>query len=274
MHKWITIPLVLTLSTLLFVRSPPRIDSRIFYQIWESGHFILFAGLSFSLFQWIKLYSFPIRLNIIYLLIISLVLAVSTEFIQLNIGRSFQMSDIYKDMLGAATGILIACTITDSSCVISIKIKFISAFSALALTFLGLQPLLKTTIEEWLIIRSIPMLSDAESHREVPRWQHRMASVSRSIEYVKEGRHAFKVNGSPDQYPVFRLNYLAFDLPEYNQLNFSVFNAQGSSIKLPYKIYDKTHEKNGLGDSDRFDKNILPAPGWTEVKQSLVKVEN
>ncbi|NRB41235.1 MAG: VanZ family protein [Pseudomonadales bacterium] len=163
MNKWITIPLILTLSTLLFVASPPRIDNRIFYQIWESGHFILFAVLLFSLFKWKKLHLFPIRSNIISLLVISMFLAVSSEIIQLNIGRSFQLSDIYKDMLGAVTGILIASTIPDSSNIISFKAKLFTTTTALALTLLGLQPLLIATIDECLILRSMPMLSDAES---------------------------------------------------------------------------------------------------------------
>ena len=100
--------IVFILFGLLFFGGPEDYDSRIFKQIWGTGHFVLFASVIFVLMQtklleamhWFRLF--------IGTFIFCSFFGLATETLQLLVGRNFELYDLVNDIIGGQAGLLLS----------------------------------------------------------------------------------------------------------------------------------------------------------------------
>ena len=93
--KELILPVILILVVLLFVGGPNSYDGRLFKELWEMGHFALFASLVFFLLRLSLFRQIPWIVLAIFTTVFCIVFGFITETLQLLVGRNFQMIDIF-----------------------------------------------------------------------------------------------------------------------------------------------------------------------------------
>ncbi len=267
--KWLSGSIFILLC-LLFTKGPDYYDHRIIKQIWESGHFILFAGLFLLLFQFEILRKLSFFTQLFLTITISIIIGVATEFLQLLVGRNFEFKDIINDLLGGLAGFL--------THLISAKRKYTQNLGCIIgismLTLIGLRPLLYAVIDEFYLYQNFPNLSDFETPYELGRWDYASASISTSEDIKSHGNQSMKVVFFPAQYPDITLNHFKRNWQDYNQINFSLFNTSNQTLTFELKIYDQKHPLSNYAFDDRFNLPVKMKPGWNHFSYPLKTIKS
>jgi VanZ family protein len=267
--KWILIIIVASLTLLLFIGSPDNYDSRIIKQIWESGHFALFACLVFITLQIGQLKKLPLFLLFLAVTVFSGGVGLLTEVIQSLVGRSFEIKDLVNDLLGGYAGLLTTQLSRNKTKLVNLSVLIgISIF-----TTLGLRSLIIATIDQWHTEKNFPILSDFETRFQIGRWDYHLAKLSNSKQHKRAGEFSMKVDFSPGKYPSISLIHLKRDWRNYNNIHFSLYNTAKLPIELNLKIYDVTHPLRGYHFDDRFNHEFFIQPGWNDFSFSLKNIK-
>lgn len=266
--KKVLVIVVIILSIFLFIGSPDINDNRIFKQIWESGHFILFACIVFIALQFPQLKEaslFPLLLGIA---VFSCSLGLFTEVIQSLVGRSFEIKDLVNDLLGAYTALLIDKLGRKNK----IRVNFSIIFAILILIIAGFQTLIVSVVDQWRVDKDFPVLSDFETDFELSRWDYNRANLSLSSDQKRSGNNAMKVEFLPGKYPDITLLYFKRDWRHYKKIQFSLFNGTNEPLEINLKITDIKHHHSGYNYSDRFNHEFSIQPGWNDMNFSLNQI--
>ena len=165
--KWRYVFLLL-LSVLLFVGGPDSNSHRIYQQIWDTGHMVLFAGLIWVLLclpvfekrRWIELF----LLTTAFCLIIGFVI----EMLQLLVGRNFEINDLLNDLLGGYLGLLIVSVQQSRQRGV---FRIVIYPPMLGIVVWVLWPVVFTIMDEFIMQDEFPVLADFETPYELSRWQ-------------------------------------------------------------------------------------------------------
>lgn len=268
--------LILALFVLLFVGGPGVNDLRIVKAIWQSGHFVLFAVVVFSILQ----IEFVAKQKWLHLFVATGVFSswfgVATEALQLLIGRDFEFADIGNDIIGGYAGFFISRFVflsrQKSANNKQWQLAYLSGFIVLAL--LGTRAAIVTLLDEQQIKSSFPILSNFETAFEVTRWDYRSAKLLISESPKPNKSDSMQVIFQPDRYPDITLKDFVHDWSDYHHLKFSLFSSQQDSIEMVVKVYDDAHRLMGYQYSDRFNQKIILKPGWNHFSFLLETIQN
>ncbi len=268
--------LIITLFVLLFVGGPGYHDERLIKEIWQTGHFILFATIVFTVMQ-IK---FVKKQHWFHLLIgtgiFSSWFGVTTEALQLLVGRDFEFGDIANDIVGGYAGFLLArlFLIVQQKDASQKLASLFYTLGFIVLAAIGARAVIITLVDQQNIRSSFPILSDFESAFELKRWDNRSATISISDSCIRSGDGSMKVDFLADKYPDITLKDFARDWSNYKSIKFSLYNSEAAPIKMIFKVYDDNHLLNGYKYSDRFNQKITLKPGWNDFSFLLEQIKN
>ena len=274
--------MILLLSYFLFAGSPANFDSFLYRSLWESGHFILFAGIVLALLRIDKFSFQPLYLKLINVTVFCLALGFLTEYIQLLIGRSFQYSDVFNDLVGGYAGLILSLSIGRLKQLRSDKnhdksfylANSLLILSLIVLTTIGMRSFLLSAWHQVNINLAFPVLADFEVFQERKRWSSNHSKLSIEENIVRSGSSSLKVELKPARYPGITLNRFESNWTGFKKLNFSIYNPTKENIKLAIKIHDIDHIYYGYQYSDRFNKNFELNPDWNDISISIDEIKN
>ncbi len=257
--KWLSLIAVLLLG-LLFVDFPENNNNQVFKEFWETGHIVLFALLVFLLFQFDHLRTQSPLNRFLITSFFCLIIGLATELLQLLFARSFELKDIFHDLIGGYIGLILAQLKTEKK-----RSNIIANTLMLsALSLVGGYSLIIATINQWYIEQSFPILSNFESPLELSRWESIEAEISLSKLHKKQGKYSMKVDFLPGNAPRAQLFNFVSDWSGHQFLKFSIYNNALKPEKVSINIYDHQYRDTGYQYSDRFVLNATIKKGWNE----------
>ena len=240
-------------SVLLFtnISNSELSDIRSYRQAWNLGHFLLFFCLTYLIIQkWHWLTTRPFSQQLIIILFLSLIIAVSTELAQLFANRLFEANDIIKDI----TGSLIA-VIFFSPARRTIKNSY--------LIYLR---------DDYNATADFPILADFEKPLELTRWVSG-EKISLDKDFVTSGEKSLKVELSTDTYSGVGLLPYPSDWHDYNFLQINIYSVSTKPLQIHIRINDALHSLKKMPLSDLFDTQIVINHGWNELKIAIDEIK-
>lgn len=266
--KQILTVLLVVLTLLLFVGGPGHYSSRIYRNVWDLGHIVLFLVISISLFNlsFIERKRPVIQITIVLFAVIFL--AVLTELLQLGSNRTPELADVRRDIIGAFIGSLIVYKQNK----VSNKVFPVLVFIAFILTVFEFIALTKTLVDEYEISNTGPILSNLEGTFEEERWKGN-SQYELNSDFVIEGEKSLKVSFNTDPYSGITLKYMYRDWSDKDSLHISIFYTDDDDLMLNVRINDFLHVENNRYN-DRYNKIITLAKGWNHVNFLIINIKN
>ncbi len=263
-HHWANI-LLLMATILLFV---PNIAGQFNdYQIaiWNLGHIGYFFLLTASLLPYLQRHFSSLGSRLTAALLITLLLSVAIEVIQLKIGRQASIADLLNNLLGS----LLALYIFQLIFRLARRMKS-ALISLLSLLLIGsLAPLLALSADTLMAHHKYPIIADFETPFEQSRWESRQP-----LEIVqRESKQLLAQLNSTDKHPGFTLTPRISDWRGYAFLQFEIYNSDNQVWPLYFRINDRLHSKNGNHYNDRYNRQIPLQPGWNQLQIDLQQVK-
>jgi len=246
---------------LLFVGGPDADSHRVYQEIWDTGHVLLFASLSWGL---LRLPVLQARRWIEQFLIISgfcLVAGFAVEVLQLFVNRNFEIKDLVNDLLGGYLGLLI---FTAQQLQRQLMLKVVIYSLMLAIIVGVLLPTIFAIVDEYIMQEEFPVLADFETPYELGRWDNNLASLSIVDKIFRHGKKSMQVDFYAGEYPDIALKHFPRDWHGFSAIKFSIFNTAKKDLLIELKIYDQQHKPNGYKYSDRFNRVLTLKPGWND----------
>lgn len=259
---------VASLSFLLLVNLGDDVP-RIIDAMLEIGHIPLFGTVSIALLWILNNRKWPVYTFKYYVLsfIFTVFLGIISEVLQqiLTLDRSFGISDIVHDTLGAFTFLVLFHPHPAGP---RRRVMTYRLLSVLAMALVSV-PMLLTVVDAWNMKRSMPVLDSFESRLEMERLSGSYESLSRSQMHATEGIYSLEMNLSPGTYPGVSFNHISRDWRDYDRLSFDTFLEGTNVLPITIRINDITH--NNAYD-DRFNKLYTLRPGSNRIVISLGEV--
>jgi VanZ family protein len=257
------------LVLLLFVGGPDSTSHRVYQEVWDTGHMVLFAGLI-----WVLLFLpvFKSRRWVELFLMVSgfcLIVGFAIEVLQLFVGRNFAMKDLVNDVLGGYLGLLIV-TAQQSHRPIVIRVAMYPLM--LGIIVWVLLPTTYAIMDEYVMEDEFPILADFETPYQLSRWDNNLATLSIVDKYFRYGNKSMRVDFDAGEYPDITLKDFPRNWGQFTSIKFSIFNTMEENIPMELKIYDWQHDHNGYEYSDRFNRELVLKPGWNDFLISLEEV--
>ncbi|ARN74350.1 hypothetical protein [Oceanicoccus sagamiensis] len=251
-----------------FWGGPGYYDFRSYKFLWNFGHIIFFALLSFWLLKRLSERSGVLQISLVIL--VTAILGIAIEWIQNGIGRQLDLYDLGRNFLGAAIALCWWSPLIQTS---QRSLLWISRTIAIGLVLSQLLILSSIILDEWRVNRGQPVLSQFDTSLEISRWKTNDKAVLVSSP-VKEGQYALQVKLGTEQYSGVSLDYFFRDWRDYQALRLSIFNPDDSELAIVIRINDQRHLQAEQAYSDRFNRNIILQPGWNSVVFSVDVIED
>ena len=259
------------LIVFLFVGGPDNYSHRLLKEIWDTGHIVLFAGLIWLFLlmpllknrRWIELFLFTT--------VFSLLLGFAIEFLQILVGRDFDVKDVLNDVLGGYLGLLIFTALQSQR---HIAISIFMYFSMLSIIVFSLKPLTITMMDEFRMNADFPMLASFEAPYELSRWENNLSSAYAVKKHARHESKSMRIDFDAGKYPGVTLKYFPRDWQDFSLITFSVFNSGNENILMELKIHDRQHALKGRKYTDRFNRKFKLKQGWNDLVVLMEEVES
>lgn len=267
---------IFILLSLLFIGGPNYQDGRLIKELWETGHFILFAIIIFFLLQTPSLRERHYFILLFFTGTFSLLFGLSTELLQLMVGRSFSLKDIFNDIIGGYAGFTAAMLYFQIKNSVKLTTKNYSLYfiSIIILSTIGARSFLLVVFDELKMRSELPQLANFEQASELNRWSTFFARMSISDEYVKLGEHSLKFTLIPHRYSDITMDSFVGNWENFEKINFDLYNPQNQTVSMVVKIFDQQHPHNHYRFLDRFNQRITVNPGWNEFSFPITDIIN
>lgn len=262
--------LLVSLWLLLVVQLPG--DSKVIYELQDSGHIVIFCVLTFGFaFSLNKFYfKASARHALVCAFILGFLFSGGSEFIQPWFGRDSSWGDLLKDFLGVLAGLLLYVAYITSGLV-----RFFAAICTLIIIFYGLSSPVTWYYAKEKRDAQFPLLGDFENawtSRFFERRYHGKFTRARAPEtWLSNQTMVAKVDFHPGSWP----GLAAFDLRgnwgQYDNFIFEVFNPHNEMLELTVRIHDALHNHQ---HDDRFNVTLKLAPGESVISLPIEKIRN
>ena len=270
MFKSILILTILILFFLSLFAGPGYHQTRSLEALWNLGHIVLFALLTYFLLEfWPWLQQQIQGRQLLFTFFITFILGVGIELTQAVLGSGTpDLGDVLRDFLGYT--VLIGF---NSKIRIKSGLRLILRTVLIILLVGELVPAGLFAMDECRARTQFPVLSDFESRLELSRWEgdaHRHLSRT----YFRHGHKSLEIKLTTELYSGVSLVYLPSDWSGYKTLHFDIYNPDNQLLTMTCRIHDAQHVKNGQHYSDRFNKRFSLKTGWNEITMDLREVQS
>jgi len=265
--KTIGLTAALVSVILLFVGGPSANASRSYQEAWNFGHILAFGLWTFLALRLVPaLQRGSCRRRWLLLLAAGVALGCGSEGLQAFTGRSADLHDVFKDLLGVTA----ALAFFEPTLSRHPRRWLLRGVAVAALLWTAL-PAVRFAIDEAAAYRQFPLLADFEQPLERRRWiGHSRRSLS--TEQAWTGEHSLRVTFLPGHYSGLTLEYFPHDWRGQRLLEFHLYNPAPTPRTLYVQIYDGRHLRDGAAYGDRFNQTLKLAPGWNPVQIPLDRV--
>lgn len=243
------------LSPLFFVGGPNHSHMPSVHYAWNLGHVAFFFCLTLAIFGLAPLTEG--RRQAWYLCIV-LLSSLVIEWVQTQFGRFFSLSDIARNLLGAAFALSL---LTRS------KRRWLWV-SGLALCILADLWRLGTLIwQEFQMSQRVPIIENFEQPELTHYWRNNVTLVN---DLTYEGRYAAKVELQPGAYAGIFFAPLPRNWQGFRTFEMAIYWPDPEPRTVNIRLHDIAHELNRDKPShDRFNHSILLTQGWNPLTIDL-----
>lgn len=256
---------------LMYVGGPDYYAPRIFQNLWNLGHIIVFFAFAALADGFLKRkYGISALARALVILVLAAVLGGGIELMQARIGRSAEWDDLRRDI----SGVLIYLTLRSQMAKVSKK-QYRWALRILGITVLlaELRPTTEGLVDDWSLRQQYPVLSNLEEPFEKSRWASDN-EISLDAGIVRRGRTSLKVELDTTKYSGVTIRHLYRDWRGASQLRMSVYNDGVSPLDLHIRVHDKEHIRGRQDYSDRFNAVRTLSPGWNDLRFDMEDIRN
>jgi len=268
-NKIIFFLLIIGSAILLFFLEINSYSHRLFVQLWNLGHTVLFF-IGTCAFLIIR-HREGVQFNLAPIVLSVTVVALLTEALQiLAPTRSFSLIDIINDLIGAVLAIILFQFITKK---ISISKLVIISSVCIITTGSFTSNFFPYIYDEWRMYQDFPIISNFENRKELTRWS---GNIALNVTYAVDGHYSLRVNLSNDKYSGATLRHLPNNWQNFDKLMFSLWVEQKTMLTL--RIHDKYHvaldnpQRNQY--QDRFNQAINLQQGWNHLSVSIQQIKS
>ena len=264
---YIQYSVLIILISFLFIGGPQLYDSRSIKKIWDLGHIILFALMFFIILRDLNwLHKKKLAIQFIIIIVVTIVLGIIIEWVQLIIGRTSEFIDIWRNVIGT----LIAFVYSKKFRKLKRYQINIARIVVSLLVIVAVFPLIKVLIDEVQAQQDFPIIADFENPFEIEKWYGKSyVSINDSI--VFHGKHSLKAELITTKYSGISISFFPSDWSHYKFLKFNVYNPYHESFPLTCRVHDKKHNNHF---NDRLNRTYIFIPGWNEIIIELDDVRN
>lgn len=253
--------LLVVVFVLFFAGGPDYQSARHYIAIWNLGHILFFALLSYQLFSCRNWLSRRFSVQCLLTLGISLTLGVFVEFFQYGFHRTPDAGDVVRDVIGGLVGVFFLLGSRKT-----LRTKVLVVFQMITICLVGLQiyPVFAALTDECLAREQFPVLSSFETPWEIARWRGSAAfSIDGSIHV--DGNSSLRVQLRTGRHSGVRLKYFPGNWEGAKGFRFSVYNPSAQALSIICWIQDQHYEKGRTQYTDRFNRLYELPPGWTTI---------
>ena len=265
--------IIITLTLLMIVGLGDGVGLRypLLNDIWNAGHLVLFALLSFSYFYRSTLEQYPLAYRVILTNIAALSLGAAIEYLQLRLGRSFSYADIVNDVIGANLGLLVLALQKPRK---KGRERLTLQFGLILMLGLGLRGVELQLWDEWAMRKDFPVLANFETAQQLQRWEFTNVAARRSQQFSLSDSYSLEAQFLNGGYPSISLNQLIGDWSDLQFLHLSVYSVSRQVTSFELEVFDRQYRLNGSHFDDKFNISLAIAPGWNVIKIPLQVIEN
>jgi hypothetical protein len=195
----------------------------------------------------------------------TIILGLLIEGIQLLIGRTSEIIDIWRSIIGS----LLAITFSKRMSEVKLYVIRIAKFLVIIFLLIEAWPLIKALTVEIQAKIDFPIIADFENHFELENWHGRCYKTINN-EFVYHGDKSLKAVFLTTKYSGISIDRFPSDWQNYSKIIFNVYLPATDSLKLLCRINDKNHKKH---INDWFGKSFYVKQGWNEISFKLEDVE-
>jgi VanZ family protein len=253
----------------LFVGGPNPGSSRSVNHIWDLGHILLFALGSYIFVRDVKILSrqsFFTQLIIIFIL--SIILGITTEYMQVKFHRTPDIADVGRDLVGS---LLAVAFFSPSRKNISSSLRIIIQVLLIILFIYQLIPFSRSLADEIIARYQFPILSNFETPFEIDRWGPQ-SHISVSENVAIEGSRALQIKLTTAKYSGVFFKYFPCNWKNHSTLHVNIINPDTSEFMLVCRIEDRWHEMFDFAYNDRYNHRFKIHSGLNTLLISLTEV--
>ena len=256
-------------SFLLFAGGPDYYSPRSFKTVWDLGHILFFAILSYViLLSWSQHKGMTFSRQAIAVMFIALILGTLIEIAQAGSRRSPDIWDVVRNLIGCMVTLSFFTPSKNS-----LPKSFLKALQAITflLVISALFPAVKSITDEIVALRQFPVLSDFETPFEIDRWSgDSKFAVDPTFSY--HGRSSLRVALNTSLYSGVSLRFFPGNWLKYKYLQFSIYNPEDQPIKVTCRINDTRHRLGKQTYDDRYNQMFPLTNGWNIISVPLERV--
>jgi VanZ family protein len=264
---WVYSLLLAIGSVLLFLGGPDYYSSRSFKHLWDIGHIIYFALFACLLSRWRFVTQMSLSGQWAIILLITLLVGVSIEFMQYGTERTPDTGDVLRDLTGS-----LLVLVFGSSRSQPVSWRLSQQVAVLVLLVVQLWPLTKTLIDEAIALQQFPLLSNFETPFEIDRWAGNADLSVESMPSISQGK-ILKLSLTTDQYSGVGLNHFNGNWISVRTLKISLYNPDVVPLQITFRIHDLQHTDGYEEYEDRFNRRFLLMQEWNHIEIDLDEVE-
>lgn len=257
-------------SILLFFGGPDYYAARSFKSIWNIGHILLFFTFTYVLLtHWNRLKKFNFPKQIIITVILTFIIGLLVELLQVNFSRTPELGDLWRDILGTLLSLFFLARSRRGYKMISLGIL---QFLLICMLIIELFYPIRSFADEIRSRTQFPVLANFETSIEIDRWGAD-ERIERTEEIFHSGKACGKVYLTTEKYSGVSLKYFPRDWRGYRFLEFYIYHSN-NKLRITCRIHDDLHIQNGQPFADRFNKRIILHQGWNQVLLPIEEIEN
>jgi VanZ family protein len=262
--------LVLVPLSFLFFTGFPSHPTRSLKEGWNLGHILYFALLPVLMISSSRAKNLGDGFQALLVVAVTVTLGLLVELLQNGIGRSPDIGDLYRDVIGACVALFLILPLRKS-----IPVRILRAFQAITVLCIAVQliPTGGALWDEYQARAHFPILADFETPLQAKRWAKK-AVFTIEKDPGHPDNNLMKVHLTTERYSGVALDYFQGDWRQYEYFQFRIFNTREDLLSVSCRIHDREHTKGTERQqySDRFNQTFKLESGWNTITISLEDV--
>jgi len=268
LRTWLTGVLLAAGTVLLFVGGPEYYPSRSFGHGWDLGHIVYFALFTSLLIRWRFIARLPLAGQWAVVLLITLLAGVSIEFLQQDTGRTLEIGDVLRDLIGSLIVLVFG---SPGAGLRPVGLRHFLRVAVLMLALVQLWPVTRSLIDEAVARQQFPLLSGFETPFEIDRWTGIAGLSVVAMPAISPGK-LLRLSLTTDHFSGAALKYFDGDWTAAGHLNISLYNPDASPLRITCRIHDLQHADGHEEYEDRFNRSFRLQQGWNHIEIDLQDV--
>ena len=257
---WVSGLAVLLLVPFFFFGGPDYFSPQYIKTLWDFGHIVFFAVL-LLLVQSFK--SLGHWRHWLWATLVALVLGCAIETLQHFVGRNASWDDVLHNLFGVWLGLFWGQKPTR----LVWALRFVSVICVLPAAWLVVD----SAWVDFQMRKQFPSVNSFESRAEMQ--QVRVSGLTKPVvqttSVVRHGSKALEINLSTRRFPGVSLVGPYGDWSRYQYLVMDFYNPDDEPLALMLKISDYHHDAGKNLYRDRFNRPLVLASGWNEIRIAL-----